>query len=262
MTNMLKKDNEVKWSEEARKSFHAVKLALTTAPVLISLDYTDDFIIFSFVSEHTMATILMQKSEKTELPIAFFNHNIRVAALKYNIIEKQALALNDPGARRGRWIATLLEYNLEIKPTKQINGQGLAKLVAESNLHALDINLVAALFDNQEEVDLIQVSEIFLSPPRYSDIIYVLQHLNPPPGMSKAKSRSLKLKASKYCIMDNALYWKDPGGVLLNCLIEDESKEVINDFHKGDCGGHLYWKTTANKILREGYYWPTVFADI
>ena len=58
--------------------------------------------------------------------------------------------------------------------------------------------------------------------------------------MSKAKSRSLKLKASKYCIMDNTLYWKDLGGVLLNCLTEDESKEVINDFQKGDCGGHLY----------------------
>jgi len=88
--------------------------------------------------------------------------------------------------------------------------------MAESNLHTLDINLVVALSDNQKEVDLIQVSEIFLSSPQYFDIIYVLQHLNPPPGMSNAKSRSLKLKASKYCIMDNALYWKDTGGVLLN----------------------------------------------
>ena len=117
--------------------------------------------------------------------------------------------------------------------------------MAESNLHALDINLVAILFDNQEEVDLIQVSDIFLSSPQYYEIIYVLHHLNPTPpphpqGMSKAKSKSLKLKASKYCIMDNALYWKGPGGVLLNCLTKDESKEVINDFHKGDCGDHLY----------------------
>lgn len=80
--------------------------------------------------------------------------------------------------------------------------------------------------------------------------------------MSKANRRSLKLKASKYCIMDNALYWKDPGGLLLNCLIEDESKEVINDFHKGDCGGHLYQKITTNKVLRVGYYLPTLFTDI
>ena len=36
----------------------------------------------------------------------------------------------------------------------------------------------------------------------------------------------------------------------------------MEDFHKGDCEGHIFWKTTANKILRAGYYWPTVFADV
>lgn len=88
MTNRLKKDNDAKWCEEACKSFHTVKLALITALVLISPDYSINFIIFSFASEHTMATILMQKKDKTKLPIAFFSRNIKDAALKYNIIEK------------------------------------------------------------------------------------------------------------------------------------------------------------------------------
>ena len=57
---------------------------------------------------------------------------------------------NDPEGRRGIWIAALLEYDLEIKRTKLIKGQGLAKLMSDSNLHALDINLVATLSNNQE----------------------------------------------------------------------------------------------------------------
>ena len=72
---------------------------------------------------------------------------------------------NDPKGRTNRWITKLLEYDLEIKPTKMIKGQGLAKLMVESNLHVVDINLVAALSNNQEEVDLIHVSDIFLSSP-------------------------------------------------------------------------------------------------
>lgn len=80
--------------------------------------------------------------------------------------------------------------------------------------------------------------------------------------MAKNKSRTLKLKVEKFCIMNGALYWKDPGGVLLNCLVEEEAKQVMEDFHKGDCGGHLFWKSTTNKILRAGYYWPTLFADV
>ena len=40
-----------------------------------------------------MAAVLMQKRDEYEKPIAFFSRTIRDAALKYNIIEKQALAL-------------------------------------------------------------------------------------------------------------------------------------------------------------------------
>jgi len=89
----------------------------------------------------------------------------------------------------------MLEYDQEIKPTKLIKGQGLARLMVES---------------------LIQVSEMFLQSPWYSDIVYVLQHLSPPLIMTKNKARSLKLKAAKLCILNNALYWKDLGGVLLS----------------------------------------------
>ncbi len=49
---------------------------------------------------------------------------------------------------------------------------------------------------------------------------------------------------------------------MLNCLVESEAKDVMNDFHKGDCGGHLYWKTTTNKILRAWYHWPSLFSDV
>ena len=93
ITNMLKKDSEVRWTKEAVKSFNLVKLALSSALVLISLDYAQDFILVSFASNHTMAVVLMQKRDQLEKPIAFFSRTIRDAALKYNIIEKQALAL-------------------------------------------------------------------------------------------------------------------------------------------------------------------------
>ena len=35
----------------------------------------------------------------------------------------------------------------------------------------------------------------------------------------------------------------------------------MQEFHKGECGGNLYWKTTTHKILRDGFYWPTLFSD-
>jgi len=293
MTNMLKKDSQVKWMDEALKSFNMVKFALSSALVLVSLDYTQDFILFSFSFEHTMAAVLLQKRDDHERPITFFNISIRDATLKYNIIEKQALALvkalkdfrvyilhshilayvpntavkdvlvqTDPEGRRGKWIVALLEYDVEIKPTKLVKGQGLAKLMAESNLHALDINLIVVVSDQHEEGTLVQVSKMFTLSPWYSDIIYVLKNLSPPPGMARNKARTLKLKAAKFCILNFALYWKDSSGILLNCLVKEEAKKAMEDFHSGECGGHLFWKSTTNKILRAGYYWPTLFPDV
>ena len=55
ITSMLRKHNEIKWTIEARKSFSNIKKSLTEALILISLDFTKDFQIFSFASEHTIA---------------------------------------------------------------------------------------------------------------------------------------------------------------------------------------------------------------
>jgi hypothetical protein len=43
---------------------------------------------------------------------------------------KDILTQPNSEGRRGKWIAAMLEYNLDIKPMKLIKGQGLAKLMA------------------------------------------------------------------------------------------------------------------------------------
>ena len=95
-----------------------------------------------------------------------------------------------------------------------------------------------------------QVKPDFSASPWYADIIFVLQNLQPPIGLIKTRARSMKLKATKFCIIEQYIYWKDPGGILLNCLLENEAQHIMKEFHEGDCGGHHSWKVTANKILR------------
>ena len=169
---MLKKDAKVKWSLETKQAFESIKTALTQTPVPTSPQFDRDFIIFSFTSEHTIAIVLLQKDDQgNEKPIAFFSRALRDAPLKYQIMEKQAYALvkaikdftfyilyshviayvpnsiikdilTQEGleGKRGKWIASILEYDIEIKPKKLIKGQGLAKLMSETNFQALDIN--------------------------------------------------------------------------------------------------------------------------
>jgi hypothetical protein len=90
---------------------------------------------------------------------------------------KEILTQLDPEGKRGKWIAVFLEYDLEIKPTKLIKGQGLAKLMAQSNCELLGINFIVDLSTDSREEEVPQVSKKFLDSPWYADIIYVLRNL-------------------------------------------------------------------------------------
>ena len=64
----------MKWTIEAKQSFANIKKALTKAPMLLSLNFFKQFMIFSFASEHTIAGVLLQKNEHNfELPIVFYS---------------------------------------------------------------------------------------------------------------------------------------------------------------------------------------------
>ena len=57
ITNILRKDHEIKWTVEAKKSFKDIKQAISESPVLVSPYFNRYFLIFSYASEHTMATV-------------------------------------------------------------------------------------------------------------------------------------------------------------------------------------------------------------
>ena len=62
------------------------------------------------------------------------------------------------------------------------------------------------------------------------------------------------MRTTKYCFIEQQIFWKDTRGILLRCLDKLEIEEVIYESHEGACGGHKYWNAIAYKILRAGYY--------
>jgi hypothetical protein len=56
----------------------------------------------------------------------------------------------DIDGKRVRWIAKMIEFNIEVKTTKLVKGQGIAKLLAEENRKLLDINFIAEISENSQ----------------------------------------------------------------------------------------------------------------
>jgi hypothetical protein len=178
---------------------------------------------------------------------------------------KEILIQPDTDRKRSKWIVKIMEFDLEIKATKLVKGQGLAKLLVESNCKALRVNFMNINSKNQQTEIVDKDAHVNLNLEEctwYKDIIYFLEKLCPPDDLEKNKVRSLKFKAIKYCLIDQVLYWKDPIGVMLRCLDPQEAERDITNFHDSLCGGHHFWRTTTYNILRDGYFWCNLFTDV
>ena len=113
--------------------------------------------------------------------------------------------------------------------------------MAQSNCDALILHLIVELLaeehNPQGKLGPLE-GEHFISSSWYADIIFMLQHLQSPQVMDKTMAILLNNKASTFSILEGKLYWKDIGGVLLNCVDEHEASIVIKEFHAGECGGN------------------------
>ncbi|XP_025636025.1 uncharacterized protein [Arachis hypogaea] len=73
--------------------------------------------------------------------------------------------------------------------------------------------------------------------------------------------QQFKRKASFYTRISGELYRRGFSQPLLRCLDQDQAREVMNEVHEGVCGNHIGGRALAAKIIRTGYYWPTMKRD-
>ncbi|XP_071718964.1 uncharacterized protein [Rutidosis leptorrhynchoides] len=79
--------------------------------------------------------------------------------------------------------------------------------------------------------------------------------------IDSAEVRKIKMKAPKYLLDKGILYRKTFLGPHLWCLNPTQAESIIREVHEGMCtlpSGH---KTVASKIMRLGYYWPSMYID-
>ena len=77
----------------------------------------------------------------------------------------------------------------------------------------------------------------------------------------KDKAKKLRVKSAKYVLMDEVLYKRGFSHPYLRCLAPDKMNYVLREVHKGECGNHSRARSLVHKVVRVGYYWPTIQAD-
>ena len=77
----------------------------------------------------------------------------------------------------------------------------------------------------------------------------------------KKVARKLKVQAARFVLTKDVLYKKDFSQPYLRCLNSEEADYVIREVHEGICGNHSGSRSLVHKLIRVGYYWPTMQKD-
>ena len=77
----------------------------------------------------------------------------------------------------------------------------------------------------------------------------------------KDGARKLKVQASRFVIIKDVLYKRGFSRPYLRCLVPEEAEYVIREVHEGICGNHSGARSLVHKLIRVGYYCPTMKKD-
>jgi len=75
------------------------------------------------------------------------------------------------------------------------------------------------------------------------------------------EGKKVKRNAARYTLVDGVLFRHGFTHPILTCVSGDECTRIMAEFHEGICGSHVGGRSLASKVVRAGFYWPTVKED-
>nr|KYP58025.1 Transposon Ty3-I Gag-Pol polyprotein [Cajanus cajan] len=77
----------------------------------------------------------------------------------------------------------------------------------------------------------------------------------------KDEARKMRGRSAKFVIVGDELFKRGISTPLLKWLTAPQAAYVIEEIHRGICGMHSGARSMVTRVLRAGYYWPTLKSD-
>ena len=108
-------------------------------------------------------------------------------------------------------------------------------------------------------IDLLEILQIEGEENWITLIVSYLKDRRLPKG--KDEARKLRVMLARFILMDEVTYKRGFSQPYLRCLAPDEANYVLREVHEGACGNHSEARSLVHKVVRAGYYWPTIQAN-
>jgi hypothetical protein len=62
-------------------------------------------------------------------------------------------------------------------------------------------------------------------------------------------------------LVEGDIYGHGVNSVLMRCITQEDSCELLVEIHGGECGNHASSRMLVSKAIRHDFYWPTTLQD-
>jgi len=76
-----------------------------------------------------------------------------------------------------------------------------------------------------------------------------------------AEAKAVKRNVGRYALVDEKMFRHGYIHLVLTCVSGDQCTHIMTELHEGICGSHVGGRTLSLKVVRAGYYWPTMRED-
>ena len=108
-------------------------------------------------------------------------------------------------------------------------------------------------------IDLPEVLQVQNEGNWMAPIISYLKDGSLPEG--KDEARRLRVRSARYVLLNEVLYKRGFSQPYLRCLSPNKANYVLREVHEGAYGNHSGARSLIHKVVRVGYYWPTIQVD-
>ena len=68
----------------------------------------------------------------------------------------------------------------------------------------------------------------------------------------------VRKRETRYTILNDTLYKRGFSMPYLKCVNKEEAKYILEEIHEGVCEDHVGLRSLVRKVIRTGYFWPTI----
>ncbi|MCH80134.1 hypothetical protein A2U01_0000896 [Trifolium medium] len=295
---LLRKEVAFEWTTECEEAFSQLKKALSQPPILSRPTVEETLYLYLAVSSEVVSAVLVREAQAFTDFLAELTLGNNELCTSWTVFTNESSINRGSGgvglileSGEGLVVEVSLKFVFSATNNKEeyeacITGLNLALEMGAKNLKlhtdSQDQNTRADILARLTSTRNNEVTYSFIqetlerssttekatvcataTPPAektWIDLIkdYILKGELP---TNPAEATLIKRRAGNRTIIEGQLYRRGLSSLLLKCLAGRETTPVLEEVHKGIASQHLGGRALAKKILRAGYYWPSLVQD-